>query len=173
MISRVLSTPQDMSSTEAVRVLILCTGNICRSPVAEAMIAEKFELIDNILVESRGLNAPNGVKPHPLASKTSSLLGYSLNPSKTSEQVSVEDLNLSDLILVMELAHKKAVKAMSPRADAKTFLLGHWSVGEIQDPLGTSEENFAAVAQKISRASDEWRAKLLIVGIEAVKAYRR
>lgn len=141
-------------------VLVLCTGNICRSPVAEAMLARLLAGRAEIQVQSAGLAAPLGVRPDPLAVQTAAALGYTLATDKRSIAVSAPMLKGVDLILVMEKKHKREVSRQMATATGKTFLLGHWQNLEIPDPIGCSAEFFAGVADQLELACRSWAEQI-------------
>ena len=142
------------------RVLVLCTGNICRSPVAEAMLAAKLCEVKGVLVTSAGVAAPIGVAPDPKALQSAVELGYEVSPQKRSRQVSTSDLEAASVILVMENDHKQYIRRRSPINANKTFLLGQWTCGQIGDPIGQSMGVFSEVAALMESATTSWVGKI-------------
>jgi len=144
-----------MKSAVPFNLLVLCTGNICRSPVAEA-IFQKMCVGYNVSIDSAGVGAPIGVSPDPLAAAKALELGYSIRPEKKSRQVSLLDIQKADLILVMENFQKREICNRSSAAAGKTFLLGHWTGGEIDDPIGKDAEFFTSNVQTLELACRAW-----------------
>lgn len=141
-------------------ILVLCTGNICRSPVAEAILARLLSERPEVEVHSAGLAAPLGVRPDPLAVQTAATLGYIVSADKRSCAVSLPLLKGADLILVMEKVHKQEVARRMAIATGKTFLLGHWQNREIADPIGRSAQFHADIADQLELACRSWTEQI-------------
>jgi protein-tyrosine phosphatase len=140
---------------------VLCTGNICRSPIAEIMLAEKLRSDPRVIVRSGGIAAPMGVPPDPEARRAAAALGYIVQPDQRSRQVSAVDLNLATVILVMEPVHKQYVRRLSMANANKTFLLGQWTCGAIPDPIGRDAAFFDAVTKSMEEAAGVWAPKII------------
>jgi protein-tyrosine phosphatase len=107
------------------RILVVCTGNICRSPQAERLLTAQFErrsLGGEVEVSSAGVAALVGRAMEPQAAAQT--IGYGGNPSghlaRRLEQSMVE---AADLVLTMERAHRAAVVRVVPRASRYAFTL--------------------------------------------------
>ncbi|WP_416137147.1 low molecular weight protein-tyrosine-phosphatase [Halomonas sp. HK25] len=141
-------------------ILVLCTGNICRSPVAGAMLADRFP---HKRIETAGLNALEG---HGVESKARALAeSAGLNVSShQARQVTSDMLQGVDLVLVMSDGQRMAVGQMDPSALGKTMLFGRWLDGgqgrEIPDPYRKSHEAFQQVHQLLTQSADSWLGKL-------------
>jgi protein-tyrosine phosphatase len=100
-----------------VSVLIVCTGNICRSPTAEGVLRHKLAeqgLGDRIRVESAGLGDWHvGDPPDPRAIDRASRRGYDLSPLR-ARQFTVRDHHDFDLILAMDRGHMTAMERNRP-----------------------------------------------------------
>jgi protein-tyrosine phosphatase len=109
------------------RVLLVCTGNICRSAFAErlgrAWLDETFEAQPTgIQLASAGTRAVVGSGMHPDTALV--LAGYGANAGDfRARQLSVTHLAEADLILTMTRAHRRDVLALAPRGLARTFTL--------------------------------------------------
>ncbi|MBB3189416.1 low molecular weight protein-tyrosine-phosphatase [Halomonas cerina] len=141
-------------------ILVLCTGNICRSPVAGAMLASR---LSDKQIETAGLNAleDRGVEPTARALAEADGLDVSEHQAR---QLTREMLQRADLVLVMSDGQRMAVGQMDPAALGKTMLFGRWLDGgqgrEIPDPYRKSPEAFKHVHQLLSQAADSWTSKL-------------
>ncbi|MFB9145661.1 low molecular weight protein-tyrosine-phosphatase [Halomonas alkalicola] len=140
------------------RILVVCTGNICRSPVAEAMLREA---LPGRRLGSAGLGAlvGHGVEPTARALAEADSLDVANHQAR---QLTVEMLGDADLILVMSPGQRRAVGELAPQALGKTMLLGKWlpDEPEIPDPYRKSREVFEHVHRMLGRATDSWAARL-------------
>ncbi|MEG3133340.1 protein tyrosine phosphatase [Rouxiella sp. T17] len=138
-------------------VLVVCTGNICRSPTAERRLRQ---LLPNKKIDSAGVGALIGHQADQQASLTAEEHGLSLEGHK-GQQFSAQLARQYDLILVMEQAHIEQVSKQAAEARGKTLLLGHWlDKKEIPDPYRQSQEAFDYVYQLIDEACESWSTKL-------------
>src|SRR5690606_27786277 len=140
------------------KILVVCHGNVCRSPLAEAMLRQA---LPHCRVASAGLKALVG---HPADASTQAgaqPFGLVLTEHR-GRQVSSEMLNDADLILVMSQNQRTAIGEKLPAALGKTMLLGHWlpKQQEIPDPHGKSREVFQLVHEQIRQAVEAWAQKL-------------
>jgi protein-tyrosine phosphatase len=141
------------------QVLVVCRGNICRSPVAAAMLRQ---LCPGKRVESAGLAALVGLGVDPVARRLAEAEGLNVS-DHMARQLSHEMLQQTDLVLVMSQGQRLAVGELSPAALGKTMLYGHWLEGnlaEIPDPYRKSAEAFKHVHQQLRHAANVWAEKL-------------
>ena len=138
-------------------ILVVCTGNICRSPLGErylrAALPEKK-------IDSAGTGALVGYQADPTAIKIALEHDISLEGHIAKQFTSTMSRHY-DLILVMEKSHIEKIGRIAPEARGKTMLFGHWlNQREIPDPYKKSEEAFASVYQLIEQAGMRWVDKL-------------
>ena len=135
-------------------ILVVCAGNICRSPTAEYLLQKKLE--GNITVTSAGLTALVGKGAETTAASTA--LAHNIDMSAhQARQVNSDLIANNDLILVMEQRHLSDLLGKYPQARGKTFLLGKWIENtEIPDPYRLSQEAFTHVYQLIDKACTAW-----------------
>ena len=140
------------------RILVVCTGNICRSPVAAAMLRAR---LSGRAVSSAGLGALAGHGVEPSAARLAEADGLSV-AGHQARQLGAEMLAEADLVLVMSEGQRRAVAELVPAALGKTLLLGHWLPGarEIPDPYRQSDEMFARVHERLRDAVEAWAARL-------------
>ena len=95
-------------------IVFVCTGNTCRSPMAEIILKNKLKLagITNIRVSSAGLNANLGDKISPNSAKALKQLGYKVGAFK-SKPLTPELVGKSDLIICMTESHKRCLYGLN------------------------------------------------------------
>ncbi|HHS9880256.1 arsenate reductase/protein-tyrosine-phosphatase family protein [Klebsiella aerogenes] len=138
-------------------ILVICTGNICRSPIGERIL--RIGLPDK-KIDSAGVGALIDHPADPSAIRIAERMGVSLNGHK-GRQFTSEIGRQYDLILVMEKSHLESVSRIAPEVRGKTMLLGHWLEGkEIPDPYRKSDEAFDSVFKLINLSCQRWIEKL-------------
>lgn len=140
-------------------VLMVCAGNICRSPTAEYVL--KSKLTDkNITVSSAGLTALVAKPADAMAQKIALSHGVVMDTHQ-GQQLSSQLIATNSVILVMEQRHLNDVHSRYPEARGKTFLLGKWiNNAEIPDPYRQSQEAFEHVYALIDSACSAWQKYL-------------
>jgi len=134
-------------------VLVVCVGNICRSPTAERLLQRA--LPDKKIV-SAGLSALKGHAADATACDVAEENGLSL-AGHEAQQLTSSLCRQFDLILVMEKDHIEQVNRIDPAARGKTMLMGHWlNQREIADPFRKSREAFVAVYELLDNATQKW-----------------
>lgn len=141
------------------RILILCKANICRSPMAEALLRACFPR-DGQLIASAGLAALRGSPIDPRAEKT--LVRHGLSASGHVARQATKPLLLqSDLVLAMEQRQVAATLALCPTLRGRVLMLSHWGDGtDIEDPYGRDQSSFDDAFQRIESCIREWQTKL-------------
>lgn len=138
-------------------ILVVCMGNICRSPTAERILQKK---LPNHRISSAGINALAGKDADFQAIKTALKHGV-IVAGHTARQLTPRMCDEADLILVMEPAHIDMVADIQPSARSKAFLLAQWLPKKnIPDPFKQSSEMFEAVFLQIEQAANTWADKL-------------
>lgn len=150
-------------------ILIACTGNVCRSPMAEALMHHHLQLRGVAAqVGSCGLDAPVGRPPHPFAIQVNAARGVPINEDKTALLCEPAQLKYATLLLVMENHHRHQVMRRHAWASGKTFLLGHWQNAQIPDPLHQPIEAFEAVYDQVDAGCRAWVQHALQSGLLVV-----
>jgi protein-tyrosine phosphatase len=140
-------------------ILVVCVGNICRSPMAEAVLRNALRGQEEITVESAGLGA---LVDWPASGHAEALMrerGIDISAHR-ARQLTPELIHGADLILVMETGHKKAIEAEDATARGKVFRLGEWRDTEIEDPYQQSKAVFAKALASIDGCIDDWVERL-------------
>lgn len=138
-------------------ILVICTGNICRSPIGERLLRK---ILPDKKIDSAGVGALINHSADKAAVRVSDKHGLSLE-GHVGRQLTRELALHYDLLLVMEHSHLNQVTRIAPEARGKTMLFGHWIEGkDIPDPYRKSDEAFEFVYQLIDQASQRWAARL-------------
>jgi protein-tyrosine phosphatase len=136
-------------------VLVVCVGNICRSPMAEAMLLQRVAQM-GVQVASAGTHAMLSSSMDPLAQ---AVLQHNDVPAHKhrSRQVDVQMLHQADLILLMENSQLQRVLKLAPEVRGKAFLIGKWQHEmEIADPYRQPKLAFEQTYEQLSRCVDDW-----------------
>jgi protein-tyrosine phosphatase len=143
-----------------MKVLMVCLGNICRSPLAEGILQYKaLQAGLHWKVDSAGTgNYHIGEPPHILSQKVAKLNGIDISQQQC-RQFRASDMHDFDLIYVMDHANYKDVKRMSGPAwdETKTQLIldeTDGSENEVPDPWYGTEEDYHHVFALLSEACD-------------------
>ena len=111
-------------TARVLRILLICTGNICRSPMALGFLADRSgRLLDGaLIVRSAGTWARPGSPPTPEAEASVAERGIDISDHR-STPVSSDLIGWADLIITMTAEHRDEVLDMTPDADDRTFTL--------------------------------------------------
>lgn len=138
-------------------ILIICTGNICRSPIGERYLRK---MLPDKVIDSAGLDALVDSPADSNASLVAEKNGLSLERHK-GRQFTASIGRRYDLILVMEKNHIEQIGKISPELRGKTMLYSYWlNKKDIPDPYRKSYEAFESVYKLIEQAGACWVEKL-------------
>jgi protein-tyrosine phosphatase len=157
---------EDGSGFVMRRVLFLCYGNICRSPMAAGYLNKLVNDagISDVLVESAGLGALVGNRASKAASEVAVRNGFSLE-SHRAVQITSADLRESDYILVMETYQLNTLRQHLGGEAGKVRLLGDYGMAadkEIEDPYGGDEDMYDLVFARIKECVEGFFAKEIV-----------
>ncbi|WP_343784222.1 low molecular weight protein arginine phosphatase [Alkalibacillus silvisoli] len=133
-------------------MLFVCTGNTCRSPMAEAILKHKYPTYD---VQSAGIFA--GLGQGVNANAKQALQNKGIKCQHASQPVTRELLNWADLILTMTRQHKETLKLEYTSFDDKLFTLKEFVDEDdldIKDPIGLSIETYEHTLEEIEKHID-------------------
>ncbi|TBW58078.1 low molecular weight phosphotyrosine protein phosphatase [Marinobacter halodurans] len=150
------------------RVLVLCVGNICRSPMAEVMLRDGFQRqgMNNVQVRSAGIATIDGRPADPNALRVMQNNGLD-GGSHRSQRVAWKMIAWAELILVMEDFQKQYIESEFPEARGKVFLIGHWRRVQVPDPYRGNYSLFEASYQLLSQCSSDWVQRLSVALADA------
>ena len=147
-----------------LRILIVCTANICRSPMAEYLL--KTALKDRQAeIESAGIHGQHGIEADDTVVKLLEAQGMSDIKNHRSKPVVSGMAGQYDLFLCMEKHHLADLQQIIPGVTGRAYLYGHWSNQEIADPHKLSEAHYHVAHQQIMKATQEWLEKLPQLGM--------
>lgn len=141
-----------MSPKAPVNVLMVCLGNICRSPTAEAVFRAQVAtrgLDASIQVDSAGTSDWHiGGAPDPRSQQAAAVRNYDLS-SLQARQVQVEDFETFDYILAMDQSNYRDLLSICPPQEAHRVSLflshGDSNLIEVPDPYNSGPEGFELV----------------------------
>lgn len=139
-------------------ILVVCVGNICRSPVAEALLKTHFP---DKRIWSAGLSALVGKPADPAAQAIAAHSGLDLSGHR-AQQVSGWMCSEADLILVMETGHRSELEQRFPLARGRIHRLGEGRDGgiDIADPYRQPPPAFETAHAEIERSVTHWASRI-------------
>jgi tRNA threonylcarbamoyl adenosine modification protein (Sua5/YciO/YrdC/YwlC family) len=149
-------------------IVVVCTGNTCRSPMAEILLKKRLadklnckieELEDRgVLVLSAGIAATAGGRAAEEAIETMRVRGLDLALHE-SQPLSDRVVRYADLILTMTRGHREAILAQWPESRDRTFLVSD-DQRDISDPIGGPADMYRRCAEQIDGYLEEWTRRI-------------
>ena len=140
-----------------VNVLFVCTGNICRSPMAEYLFLSRMGPDAPWKAHSAGLAAVDGLAASRAAIEVMDEVGVNIR-KHSSRELTNELIDEATIILVMTGAHAAELKRRFPKARDRVYLLGSFNKNakenEISDPVGSSLEIYRRTMNDITGCLD-------------------
>ena len=143
-----------------MNIYFVCTGNTCRSPMAEALL--RFKNIKGVDVRSAGIYAMEDGDISENAKQVIEDAGIEF--THFSRQISEDDIRWADLVLTMTTTHKQLVMQAYPFAADKIFTLKEYvrpyGSHDVSDPFGGDVYMYRQTFQELSKLTDELLEKL-------------
>jgi RpiB/LacA/LacB family sugar-phosphate isomerase len=138
-------------------ILFVCTGNVCRSPMAEALFQRLTRGRGEYAVLSAGVGAVDGTAPTPYAVQAMQEAGLDISQQR-SRALSAELVERADYIICMTAGHLDTISLLYPKAAEKTFVLGEFDDAlkqherDIPDPIGERYEAYLRCRDRIEKS---------------------
>jgi len=146
-------------------IMTVCIGNICRSPVAEGLLAQA---LPQCKVWSSGLYAVVGAPADPTAQALAQAAGVDISQHR-AQQVQAWMCTQADLILVMESGQLRELTQRFPLSRGKIHLLGEFGTElaptpyDIADPYQQPRAVFEATHQAIAQGVAQWVRRIRLI----------
>ncbi len=139
------------------KILVVCVGNICRSPVGERLLAAK---LPQLTITSAGIGALVGHGADETMSAVAQARGLSLDRHQ-ARQFTAQMGGEADLILVMEPGHRREILRASPQLGGRVMLFDQWNGARgIADPYRHKADVHEQIFTELTSAADAWAARL-------------
>lgn len=138
-------------------ILVVCTGNVCRSPIAEGLL--KAKLPDKTVL-SAGTMAMVGQGADPLSVEVSAAQGLDIAGHR-AQQLTPELLQAADLVLTLDGSHSDWITRRYPQYRGKVHKLGKWQQdADVPDPYRRPRAVFEAVYAQMDSQVQDWLRRL-------------
>lgn len=137
-------------------ILVVCVGNICRSPMAEALLKQRYPRKN---IDSAGVGALVGHSADPAALEIMAKQEIDIT-NHVAKQIDEGLAKKADLIFTMSDGQTKWIEERWPFCRGKTFKLGHWQDKDIADPYKHEMSAFQTAYQDIVDSLEQWADKI-------------
>jgi len=137
------------------KLIFVCTGNTCRSPMAEGLLKHLLGPNCGWEISSAGVCAATGWPPSVCAVEALREKGIDIS-NQRSQTLTPDLIEEADLLVTMTSGHRDTVLAVAPESDGKVFLLKSFGIAQsptdIYDPVGEALEVYRRVRDEIDAA---------------------
>ncbi len=161
-------TEANLKRLASFMAVLVCTGNTCRSPMAEVMLKKrvadrlgcKIDQLDDrgIVIMSAGISAPPGARSAAEAIQTMKDRGLDLTQHE-SQPLSERIVRFADLILTMTRGHRDAILQAWPDAEPRIHIISRGR-GDVADPIGGPLDLYRRCSEQLDSYLEEWAAEL-------------
>lgn len=137
-------------------ILVVCEGNICRSPMAEALLARQ---LPSIRVMSAGCSALAGRGADPIAIELMGERGIDLG-GHIAVDLNLQHMRSTDLILTMTEGQRRRIEASYPFSKGKVFRIGEFEKVDVIDPYRKGRAVFEMALRQIDGSLGRWVGKM-------------
>ncbi|MBL6978774.1 MAG: hypothetical protein ISR61_07485 [Desulfobacteraceae bacterium] len=159
-----------------MNILFVCSANVCRSFLAENLLKQELEKenIKDISVASAGLNTFDLNEPDRKMVAHLSKIGIPPGEHRP-KQISKQDVDWANIILVMETDHAKKIMDLWPEAKTKLQVFGRFvsagpSIDDVIDPFGKSSYHYRLAQSQITLAINNFVQLLLMTPQKGAKS---
>lgn len=137
-------------------ILVVCVGNICRSPMAEALLKQRYP---HKIIDSAGVGALVGHSADPAALEIMAKQEIDIT-NHVAKQIDENLAKTAEIIFTMSDGQTKWIEERWPFCRGKTFKLGHWMSKDIADPYKHEMSAFETAYQDIVNSLEQWADKI-------------
>jgi protein-tyrosine phosphatase len=137
-------------------ILVVCQGNVCRSPMAMGLLAEA---LPNVRLHSAGLDALVGMPPDETAVRLMRERGIDISHHR-AVQINRELCLDAELVLVMSAEQRKEVEKRYPTSHGRVFRIGEFGRKDVPDPYRQSQSAFERALTIIDEGVREWLQRI-------------